>query len=74
MRWFDADGRIVGVRNVTDYDAYCGGSTARFAGRIPRCDEMRIDEQICGEPQNVLAPVVDLERLLVGAMPPGSGP
>jgi len=74
VRWFDADGALVGVRNVTDYDAYCGGSLARFAGQIPRCDAVEVDEVICGEPQPVLPPLDDLARLLQGHGPEGSGP
>ena len=74
LRWFDADGAMVAWRNVTDYDAYCGGSLARWKGRVPRCEEVERTELICGEGQTVLTPLEDLHALAAGRGPRGAGP
>lgn len=37
-RYFGADGRLIGQRNVTDYGEYCNGaSNVLFKGAVPSC-------------------------------------
>ncbi len=50
VRWFDATGRQTGIREWTDYTAWCGGKArARFVGHVPRCDTPVRDELLCGD-------------------------
>lgn len=50
LRFFSGDdGRLIAMRNWTDYPAYCEGrAMTRWLGGIPRCAEMSIEATICG--------------------------
>jgi hypothetical protein len=64
LRWFDETGALVGQRNVTDYEAYCGHQTrVRYQGRVPRCEKLSGSEHICGEHRRpARTPLEDLRR------------
>ena len=64
LRWFDATGALVGQRNVTDYQAYCGEQTrVRYQGRVPRCGQLSGSEHICGDQKRpAKTPLEDLRR------------
>jgi hypothetical protein len=65
LRFFGADGKLVAQRNTTDYDAYCGGASARWQGVVPACNEMKTEELICGKaPRPLVPPLEDLRRLM----------
>lgn len=50
MRWFDKNGKLLGVRNATDYAAYCGNKTRIvYRGKIPKCEKSVQEKHICGE-------------------------
>jgi hypothetical protein len=47
VRYFGADGHLIGQRNATDYTAYCHGRAMyQFAGTIPDCAAPATDVQI----------------------------
>ena len=64
LRWFDETGALVGQRNVTDYEAYCGKQTrVRYQGKVPRCEQLSGSEHICGEQKRPgMTPLQDLRR------------
>ncbi len=56
LRFFEG-GHLVGQRNWTDYNEYCGGRTlTRWMGAIPRCTAMTSTELLCGEAHDRLHP------------------
>ena len=64
VRWFDATGRQSGIREWTDYAAWCDGKArTRFVGDVPRCDAPVRAELLCGESTPVMAnPLEDLRN------------
>jgi len=53
VRYFGADGRLLGQSNATDYPEYCEGRAMRqFTGRVPDCKMQPRDvEVICADPR-----------------------
>jgi len=64
VRWFDATGKQTGMREWTDYTAWCDGrARARFVGSVPRCAAPARSELLCGDAaRNTVNPLDDLRN------------
>jgi hypothetical protein len=66
-RYFDATGHLVGQRNSTDYNQYCGGKAhVRFMGAVPDCRERARDVRLlCTDHRRAVTPLGNpMERLM----------
>jgi hypothetical protein len=66
-RYFDATGHLVGQRNSTDYNEYCGGKAhVRFMGAVPDCRERARDIRlICTDHRHDATPLGNpMDRLM----------
>ena len=71
QRYFAPSGRLAGIRNVTDYPAWCGGrARAQFTGIVPDCGQApREVKVLCKDDRSyssVANPAAQLELFLDG--------
>jgi hypothetical protein len=64
VRWFDANGQLIGQQNSTDYSAYCQNRALKvFYGQIPICENPTRVELICGDAEgSTKAPLAEFLR------------
>lgn len=71
-RYYDASGRLIGQKNATDDDEYCGGKTnVRFMGAVPDCREHARDVHlICSDGHTDRTPLGNPMDRLLGSLAP----